>query len=1079
VVAAGSATALALDGSGQPHIAYSASGALTYSSYTGTGWSATTVDEVQSSVGGISLDGSGKAVISYYDAQSKDLKVFGTSTMTVDSQGDMGGTSSLVIDASGGVRLTYYDGTDTGLKSGYWAAGLSARIVAPSELSGSAASATQVQWIWKDNSSNELGFRLYGSVSSSGPFTLVKGTDTLPASAGSGGQVSYTEGGLTLGTTYYRYVAAVNAGGVAVSSAAYAYPQDTTDLTPPVILVNQAGDDVWRRENSGVYDVDATDLGGSLLSKLQVNASTTPGGADPGPWMDAKTSINAGAFSENWALPEAVFTAMLDGATHYVSVKAIDGNANESVRVDAFYVKKDTTLPVIVDNQAGDDVMRPAGGTLYDVDARDGPSGLGGLQYSVSLVAGSGSGGVLPWTDVPITVGATEYASNWGVDFAPLSSDATNYVSVRVWDLAGNTVTLKDAFYVRKDIAGPVVAVTVPSSGSWRSSLGTVSGTASDMSGVGGVEVAVRKWGENYWNGSAFTDLNPDWTAAVGTASWILNPGITWADGSTYEVVVRATDTWNNTSVVYATSTFTMDQTPPVVALSSGIARTTVTALEQIFGAGLDAAAGLAAVEINLQRMSDGKYWDFVAEAWSDSAVSTVPAGTAYWTYTTSEKLRASLADGAGYSIGARGTDYAVPANSGTFAAGGGTFTFRDPGPPSGITNLSALRGSAAGQIQLTWTAPGDDGSTGTVLFGEYRIHYSTDAGVAFSSMSAQVIFSTGMVRPGAWQSRTVGGLTGGATYYLRAWLADDAGRWSPLSNGAASAALESPLSAISGHVVKVTSEGITAVQIDCYDEGGTLVKSTFTAADGSGTFAVDGLLPGKYRLEATWSAEDMVSSVWQDSIEPGSTGVDFVLNLNYALGTLAGSLLAMGDSSPLGFGAMALDRDFTGSRVELHQRGRQVAVAGVDPLGRWEVTNLLPGTYWVRAFNGLEYSEMSEVYLEEGELKEVSLSYDALPEAEVYAFPNPARESAVIRFRSPLYPMEAQVSVFDIAGTLVKEFKGSELESPTPGVYHAAWTLRNDRGESVASGVYLFSVKVKGADGRSGRVVKKIAVVR
>jgi hypothetical protein len=206
---------------------------------------------------------------------------------------------------------------------------------------------------------------------------------------------------------------------------------------------------------------------------------------------------------------------------------------------------------------------------------------------------------------------------------------------------------------------------------------------------------------------------------------------------------------------------------------------------------------------------------------------------------------------------------------------------------------------------------------------------------------------------------------------------------------------------------------------------------------------------------------------------------VDFVLNLDYALGTLAGSLLAMGDNSPMSFGTQALSRDFSGSRVELHQRGRQVAAAGVDPLGRWEVTNLLPGTYWVRAFNGLEYSEMCEVYLEEGEIKEVSLAYDALPEAEVYAFPNPARESAVIRFRSPLYPMEAQVLVFDIAGALVKEFKGSELSSPSPAVYHAAWDLRNMRGEEVASGVYLFSVKVKAATGQSGRVVKKIAVVR
>ena len=39
---------------------------------------------------------------------------------------------------------------------------------------------------------------------------------------------------------------------------------------------------------------------------------------------------------------------------------------------------------------------------------------------------------------------------------------------------------------------------------------------------------------------------------------------------------------------------------------------------------------------------------------------------------------------------------------------------------------------------------------------------------------------------------------------------------------------------------------------------------------------------------------------------------------------------------------------------------------------------------------------------------------------------------------------------------------------NPKPGLYHAKWDLRNMRGEDIASGVYLFMVKVKiGALGR------------
>jgi len=146
---------------------------------------------------------------------------------------------------------------------------------------------------------------------------------------------------------------------------------------------------------------------------------------------------------------------------------------------------------------------------------------------------------------------------------------------------------------------------------------------------------------------------------------------------------------------------------------------------------------------------------------------------------------------------------------------------------------------------------------------------------------------------------------------------------------------------------------------------------------------------------------------------------------------------------------------------------------------GRWTIPNLLPGRYAVRAFDGAGYTDMQEVDLLEGETREVLFLSDPLPESDVFAFPNPARESATVRFRTALWPLEAQVLVFDIAGTLVREIAGAEMATPSAGLYHAAWDLRNMRGEGVASGVYLFMVKVKGGNGQSGKVIKKLAVVR
>ena len=160
--------------------------------------------------------------------------------------------------------------------------------------------------------------------------------------------------------------------------------------------------------------------------------------------------------------------------------------------------------------------------------------------------------------------------------------------------------------------------------------------------------------------------------------------------------------------------------------------------------------------------------------------------------------------------------------------------------------------------------------------------------------------------------------------------------------------------------------------------------------------------------------------------------------------------------------------------------KGRKAFSVPVEPSGRWTISNLLPGRYGVRAYNGTEFSEVQEVEVGEGETKEVVFVQDPLPEAQVFAFPNPARSQTTVRFYSPLWPLEAQVSVFDIAGVLVRELAGSELVPAAPGVYHARWDLTNSRGEAVASGVYLFMVKVKGGpDGQSAKVIKKLAVVK
>ncbi|MCP4650106.1 MAG: hypothetical protein GY853_08535 [PVC group bacterium] len=118
-------------------------------------------------------------------------------------------------------------------------------------------------------------------------------------------------------------------------------------------------------------------------------------------------------------------------------------------------------------------------------------------------------------------------------------------------------------------------------------------------------------------------------------------------------------------------------------------------------------------------------------------------------------------------------------------AAGG------DSTAPAAVSNLSAVTGSADGEIDLTWTAPGDDGTSGTASV--YIIKYST------SDITNDTLFNaasdvSGEPTPsvaGTSESMTVSSLTPGTTYYFAMKTQDEVPNTSGLSNSANAEAKE------------------------------------------------------------------------------------------------------------------------------------------------------------------------------------------------------------------------------------------------------------------------------------------------
>jgi hypothetical protein len=115
-----------------------------------------------------------------------------------------------------------------------------------------------------------------------------------------------------------------------------------------------------------------------------------------------------------------------------------------------------------------------------------------------------------------------------------------------------------------------------------------------------------------------------------------------------------------------------------------------------------------------------------------------------------------------------------------------------DVTPPGAITTLSGEPGPVPESVKLSWLAPGDDEYTGTLPSGsQYKIQYSTasdgtgEGKSGWSYNNAQITISTNSVPVGTLVGYVITGLTGGVTYYIKIWTADEVPNWSDMSNTA------------------------------------------------------------------------------------------------------------------------------------------------------------------------------------------------------------------------------------------------------------------------------------------------------
>ena len=104
-----------------------------------------------------------------------------------------------------------------------------------------------------------------------------------------------------------------------------------------------------------------------------------------------------------------------------------------------------------------------------------------------------------------------------------------------------------------------------------------------------------------------------------------------------------------------------------------------------------------------------------------------------------------------------------------------------------------------------------------------------------------------------------------------------------------------------------------------------------------------------------------------------------------------------------------------------------------------------------------------------------------AAPELEhVYNYPNPftTHTSFMFEHNQSCNNLEVQIQVYTISGKLIKTIQQTV---PTQGFRSEgiSWDGKDEFGDQLAKGVYVYRLKVKNADGQTAEKTEKLVILR
>lgn len=427
-----------------------------------------------------------------------------------------------------------------------------------------------------------------GATDFAGWLPLPAGQQPTPGQTGTW-TPSFTPPDLNQGTNYVNVRVRDRAGNVATTNGAYVVQYDTALPTSTGAVVVTP----WTNVNPTLSGVTFQDPLSGLKNNARYWVGSTAGASDYLASTDLPVQPAFGQ-TTSWSPSFQIQPSALRQGDNHVTIQVTD-RAGSTVAVQSHKIQFETVVPTV----AGNPVAVAWTNTLpllSGVSLQDVSSGLNAnAQYSVGTT--SGGENVRPWG--PLTVQPSPgQTTPWNPSWTPGSlGQGLNFVNLRVYDRAGNLLTVDGAYTVQYETAAPTPSGN-PQAWTWRNTIPTVSGVSwtDALSGLtSGAEYSVGTTNGGV-NIVAWTSLPPAAQPTVGqTTAW--NPSFAPASlgqGQNY-VNVRVSDVAGNQAVTNGAYTIQYDTGVPT-ATGAPVVTPWVNSNPTLSGVCLqDAASGLQA----------------------------------------------------------------------------------------------------------------------------------------------------------------------------------------------------------------------------------------------------------------------------------------------------------------------------------------------------------------------------------------------------------------------------------------------------------------------------------------------------